>query len=163
MSAPSGRRCGTSLSRALGGSAPVTDRYFLGGLGSVRGFFPRSIGPRQSLPTVDGAPILAEVGGVVKVVQNLELEAPVWPGAPIRGFVFTDFGNAYGENELAKIFGGTIERDTEFLVGNLMMSVGFGLLLETPVLPFRFEWSVPVTRRNFDQPINFFLGVGSAF
>lgn len=147
----------------LGGSAPVTDRYFLGGLGSVRGFFPRSIGPRQSLPTVDGAPVLADVGGVLKVVQNLELEAPVWPGAPIRGFVFTDFGNAYGEDELAKIFGGTIERDTEFLVGNLMMSVGFGLLLETPVLPFRFEWSVPVTRRNFDQPINFFLGVGSAF
>ena len=44
-----------------------------------------------------------------------------------------------------------------------MMSVGFGILLETPVLPFRFEWSVPVTRREFDQPINFFLGIGSAF
>jgi len=147
----------------LGGSAPVTDRYFLGGLGSVRGFFPRSIGPRQSLPTIDGGAVLAEVGGVVKVVQNLEVEAPIWPGTPFRGFVFTDFGNAYGEDEIASVFGGTIDRETDFLVGNLMMSVGFGLLLETPVLPFRFEWSVPITRRSFDQPLNFFLGVGSAF
>jgi outer membrane protein insertion porin family len=143
----------------LGGQAPVTDRYFLGGLGSVRGFFPRSIGPKQDI----GAIADVEVGGVVKVVQNVEIEAPIWPDTPFRGFVFCDLGNAFGEAELASILDGTVDRETEFLVANLMMSVGFGILLETPVLPFRFEWSVPVTRREFDQPINFFLGVGSAF
>jgi outer membrane protein insertion porin family len=146
------------LVNPLGTDAPVTDRYFLGGLGSVRGFFPRSIGPTRS---IDG--VSAEVGGVVKVVQNLELEAPLWPDTPFRGFIFTDVGNAFGEDEIAQLFSGGIDRDTDFLVGGLLMSVGFGILLETPVLPFRFEWSVPVTRRDFDQPINFFLGVGSAF
>ncbi len=158
----------------LGDQAPVTDRYFLGGVGSVRGFFPRSIGPVQDVAVVPNADVpsfscdgakandvdCTEVGGVVKVVQNLEIEVPLWPGTPFRGFVFVDVGNAYGEGELD---GGPIERDTLFLVSGLMMSTGFGLLLETPVLPFRFEWSVPVTRRSFDQPINFFLGVGSAF
>jgi outer membrane protein insertion porin family len=158
----------------LGDQPPVTDRYFLGGLGSVRGFFPRSIGPVQDVDVVanpdfpsfscDGAKAedadCTEVGGVVKVVQNFELEVPLWPGTPFRGFVFVDVGNAYGEEELN---GAPIERSTLFLVSGLMMSTGFGLLLETPVLPFRFEWSVPVTRRSFDQPINFFLGVGSAF
>lgn len=143
----------------LGDQAPVTDRYFLGGLGSVRGFFPRSIGPTQ---TVSGFADV-EVGGVVKVVQNVELEAPLWPDTPFRGFVFCDLGNAFGEDELQDVVTGSISRDTDFLVANLMMSVGFGILLETPVLPFRFEWSVPVTRREFDQPINFFLGIGSAF
>jgi outer membrane protein insertion porin family len=142
----------------LGADVPVTDRYFLGGLGSVRGFFPRSIGPAR---VIDGVP--AEVGGVVKVVQNLELEAPLWPDTPFRGFVFTDVGNAFGEDEIGRLFSSRISRDTDFLVAGLMMSLGFGILLETPVLPFRFEWSVPVTRRDFDQPINFFLGVGSAF
>jgi outer membrane protein assembly factor BamA len=44
-----------------------------------------------------------------------------------------------------------------------LWSTGFGVLIETPVLPFRLEWSVPLTRRAIDQPINFFLGVGSAF
>ena len=105
----------------------------------------------------------AQAVGPVQCVQNLELEAPLWPDTPFRGFVFTDLGNAFGEDELADVFGGVVDRDTDFLVSNLMMSVGFGILLETPVLPFRFEWSVPVTRREFDQPINFFLGIGSAF
>ena len=66
--------------------------------------------------------------------------------------------------QLTKVLGGVVERNTDFLLlDTFMMSTGFGVLLETPVLPFRFEWSVPVTRRSFDQPINFFLGVGSAF
>lgn len=142
----------------LGGDAPVTDRYFLGGLGSVRGFFPRSIGPTRRIEGVDVA-----VGGVVQVIQNLEVEAPLWPQTPFRGFVFADVGNAFGEDELATLLQRPIDRDTDFLVGGLLMSVGFGVLLETPVLPFRFQWSVPVTRRAFDQPINFFLGAGSAF
>jgi outer membrane protein insertion porin family len=148
----------------LGGRAPVTDRYFLGGLGSVRGFFPRSIGPVQDVDFADGTVATAEVGGVVKVVQNVEVEAPLWPDTPFRGFVFLDVGNAFGEDEVAAIMHGVgVDRATDFLVLNLMTSVGFGLLLETPVLPFRFEWSVPLTRRSFDQPIVFFLGVGSAF
>jgi outer membrane protein insertion porin family len=144
----------------LGDQAPVTDRYFLGGLGSLRGFFPRSIGPVQGVELVGGGSVGVEVGGVVRVVQNAEVEFPLWPGAPFRGFGFVDVGNAFGEDEL----GGAVERNTDFLLLDaFMMSTGFGVLLETPVLPFRFEWSVPVTRRSFDQPINFFLGVGSAF
>ena len=158
----------------LGGQAPVTDRYFLGGVGSVRGFFPRSIGPVQDVAVVANADFpnagcggsssegvdCTEVGGVVKVVQNLEVEVPLWPGTPFRGFAFVDVGQAYGEDELD---GRRLERNTAFLLNGLMMSTGFGILLATPVLPFRFEWSVPVTRRAIDQPINFFLGVGSAF
>ena len=141
----------------------MTDRYFLGGLGSVRGFFPRSIGALQGVSLVDGGAVDIEVGGVVKVVQNVEVEVPIWPGTPFRGFAFADFGNAFGEDELGDVIGGNVDRQTDFLVANLMMSTGFGLLIETPILPFRLEWSVPVTRRAFDQPINFFLGVGSAF
>jgi outer membrane protein insertion porin family len=145
----------------LGGDPPVTDRYFLGGLGSVRGFFPRSIGPIQGVEAKNGDVLNVEVGGVVKVVQNIELEVPLWPGTPFRGFGFVDIGNAFGADELKDF---AIDRKTDFLLADvLMMSTGFGILLETPVLPFRFEWSVPLTRRSFDQPINFFLGVGSAF
>jgi outer membrane protein insertion porin family len=147
----------------LGQFAPVTDRYFLGGIGSVRGFFPRSIGASQKVALTDGSSITADVGGVVKVVQNFELEVPVWPGIPVRAFGFADFGNAFGDDELDDIVGGRIDRNTDFLVANLMMSTGFGLLLDTPVLPFRLEWSIPITKRSFDQPVNFFLGVGSAF
>lgn len=146
----------------LGTSAPVTDRYFLGGLGTVRGFFPRSIGPLVPAPLVDGTVVDVLAGGVVKFVQNVEVEAPVWPGLPLRVFGFVDAGNAFSEVELQRQLS-RVDRATASLPLNLLWSTGFGVLIETPVLPFRFEWSVPLTRRSFDQPLNFFLGVGSAF
>ncbi len=146
----------------LGGDVPVTDRYFLGGLGAVRGFFPRSIGPRRSARLAAGDVVDVAAGGVVKVVQNVEVEAPLWPGTPFRGFAFVDAGNAFGEEELAGQLA-VVERGTAALPLSLLWSTGFGVLIETPVLPFRLEWSVPLTRRAIDQPINFFLGVGSAF
>ena len=148
----------------LGGTPPVTDRFFLGGLGTIRGFFPRSIGPVANVPLANGGSIEAEVGGVVKFVQNAELEFPLWPQSPFRGFVFYDFGNTWGELELAHPFDGeALGRDVRALPLGMFMSVGGGVLIETPVLPFRIEWSVPLTRRSLDQPVNFFLGIGSAF
>ncbi|MCC7073102.1 MAG: outer membrane protein assembly factor BamA [Deltaproteobacteria bacterium] len=146
-----------------GGEVPVTDRYFLGGLGSVRGFPVLSLSPVATLSTTDGGSVDLEVGGVVRLVQNLELEFPLWPDTPFRGFVFLDSGNAFSEGELAQVFSGAaIDRGATLPFG-LFASTGFGVLIETPVLPFRFEWSVPLTARAGDQPISFFLGIGSAF
>jgi outer membrane protein insertion porin family len=151
-----------AIMNPLGGDAPVTDRYFLGGLGSIRGFFPRSIGPAINAPLRDGSVVAVDAGGTVEFIQNVEIEAPVWPGWPLRAFGFVDAGNAFGDEELARGLV-DVERGTAALPLNLLWSTGFGVLLETPVLPFRFEWSVPLTRRSYDQPLNFFLGVGSAF
>lgn len=146
-----------------GGEVPVTDRYFLGGLGSVRGFPALTLSPIATLPTTDGGTVDLEIGGVVRLVQNLELEFPLWPDTPFRGFLFLDGGNAFSETELATVFaGGDIGRGAALPLG-LFVSTGFGVLIETPVLPFRFEWSVPLTARAGDQPISFFLGIGSAF
>lgn len=159
-----------------GGDVPVTDRYFLGGLGSVRGYPVLSLSPVDSVAT--SAPVdegLAElcgeenvgrstcslaIGGTTRFVQNIELEFPLWPNTPFRGFGFLDAGNTFSAAELAR--GHTTGRGADQPL-NLFYSTGFGFLIETPVLPFRFEWSVPLTRRSFDQPISFFLGVGSAF
>jgi outer membrane protein insertion porin family len=146
-----------------GGEVPVTDRFFLGGLGSVRGYAPLSLGPQVAVPVRGGGTETIEAGGVVRAAQNLEVEFPLWPQAPLRGFLFLDAGNSFGDGELEKAIAGTdLGRGAELPLG-LFFSTGFGLLLETPVLPFRFEWSVPLTRRAYDQQINFFLGVGSAF
>jgi outer membrane protein insertion porin family len=169
-----------------GGEVPVTDRYFLGGLGSVRGYPVLSLSPKRTLPLTENLPkdlFLAcgfdepsgdippvrgcslDVGGTVRAVQNLEVEFPIWPDTPFRGFLFLDAGNAFDGEELGTLLnGGSIddERGATLPFG-LFFSTGFGILIETPVLPFRLEWSVPLTRREFDQPINFFLGIGSAF
>lgn len=158
-----------------GGEVPITDRYFLGGLGSVRGFPALSIGPTVEVPTTEvdanGDPVRdplvpIRAGGVARFVQNLEIEFPLWPQTPFRGFVFLDAGNTWSAGELA-IGRMNALRDIPnngVMPLGLFYSTGFGVLLETPVLPFRFEWSLPLTaRENLDRPISFFLGIGSAF
>lgn len=153
-----------------GGPVPVTDRLFLGGFGSLRGFPIRTIGPEVVVPLEGGETARITAGGVFSFLQNLELEFPLFPGTPFRGFVFIDAGNAYGEDE--PWFSAEVQRGPVKLPYNLgrsalplglHLSTGFGLVLETPVLPFRFEWGVPLNKRPGDNDLDFFLGVGSAF
>lgn len=145
-----------------GGEVAVTERSFLGGFGSVRGYFPRSISPKRLVPVVGGDPVEVEVGGLFRVVQNLELEFPLWPETPFRGFFFVDAGNAFDDDE--PWFSSELDRET--LTGlplGVFWSTGFGVLVETPVLPLRLEVSVPLTRRAYDREWDFFVGIGSAF
>lgn len=153
-----------------GGPVPVTDRLFLGGFGSLRGFPIRGIAPEAEVPLEDGGSARITVGGVFSLLQNVEVEFPLIPGTPFRGFLFFDAGNAFGEDEAW--FSSELDRGPLYLpfgLGpsalplGLHMSTGFGLVLETPVLPFRFEWGVPLNKRPTDRDLDFFLGVGSAF
>ncbi len=169
-----------------GGRVPVTDRYFLGGLGSVRGYPALSLGPVEAVPctprtsdasavrdgctpvssqssATGGGTIGVEVGGVVRAVQNLEVEFPLWPQTPFRGFLFLDAGNTFSESELSQVFAGKSIGAGRQSALNLYFSTGFGFLIETPVLPFRFEWSLPLQKNTQLSDLSFFLGIGSAF
>ena len=77
-----------------------------------------------------------------------------------RGFVFVDAGNTYSENE--EVFVAQSTAGVELPMG-LFWSTGFGVVLKTPVLPFRFEWGIPLTPRAGDRDMDFFFGLGSAF
>lgn len=154
-----------------GGVVPVTDRAFLGGLGSVRGYAIRSLSPEKLVQRLDGELVSVPIGGVFRFVQNVELEFPLWPSVPfLRGFVFLDAGDAFAEDEPWFAIPPSA-RGARALPLGLFWSTGGGLLIETAVLPFRFEWSLPLTRRAEDPergvpgdpPVDFFIGVGSAF
>jgi outer membrane protein insertion porin family len=139
-----------------GGVVPLSQRFFLGGFGSVRGFTPRSIASSGIAFGQEGVLI----GGVDKFVQNTEVEFPLLPGNIVRGFIFLDGGNTYDESE--PLFQ-DVGQSSVVLPGGLYWSTGFGVVLKTPVLPFRFEWGVPLTRRVTDRSLDFFFGLGSAF
>jgi outer membrane protein insertion porin family len=148
-----------------GGPVPVTDRIFLGGFGSVRGYFPRSITPSRDLPTNDGTLSSARIGGTTSFVQNLEIEAPIFAGTPFRGIAFVDAGNTWGETDpMFTLLGEGLNRGAVLPLG-LFWSVGLGVLIQTPLVPFRLEWSFPLTRRDGvdTRPMDFFVGVGSSF
>lgn len=156
-----------------GGTVPATERFYVGGgIGSVRGFFASSIGPERLVRMSGGGAAAVNVGGVFNVLQNTELEFPILPGTPFRGFVFLDFGNAFGEDE--PWFSSEIERGRvhlpfnenweAFLPFGMYVSTGAGAVIETPALPLRFQFGVPLTRRAIDpSPVDFLFWVGSAF
>ena len=75
---------------------PIFERYFVGGIYDVRGFPPRSLGPRIRAPSRPATPDSALrnflVGGNMQVICNTEIEFPLFEKVGIRGVVFIDIG-----------------------------------------------------------------------
>jgi len=140
------------------GRLPLTERYFLGGLNSVRGFYTRSLGPEESsiIPRTyyDPASTTLEVESVIggnKYLQgNAELLIPIIKQFGIKALLFYDAGNAF------------IEED-EFDLYELRQSWGFGVRWISPIGPLRFEWGFPLYKRD-DEPNQVFeFGIGTFF
>ena len=77
---------------------PITKNYYVGGIGSVRGYSPGSLGPTYYNSYLGR---YQPTGGQSKIVNNVEYTVPV-PGSGVdktlRVFGFVDGGNVYNEN-----------------------------------------------------------------
>ena len=143
----------TSLDGSL---VPFTERYRSGGINSIRGFQPLSLGP-QVRYLVNADPVHSSrsipVGGTMSLVNNLEIEFPVIPPAQVRGVVFFDSGNAFGG-----LYG-----NEPFRFENIRLSAGFGVRWRSPMGPLRFEWGFPLDRKPGEQGQVFEFTIGSFF
>ncbi|RME19287.1 MAG: outer membrane protein assembly factor BamA [Deltaproteobacteria bacterium] len=151
--------------------APIFEKYFAGGIYTVRGYEPRSIGPTELLAAdaYDPGSYLTptNVGGNKEFIANFELEFPIFPQVQIRGVVFLDAGNAFGEGEYLfqdrfSNHPATGQRIKETWLG-LYWSTGFGFRWFSPIGPLRFEWGIPLTRRPGDKDILFEFTIGNFF
>ena len=125
---------------------PLFKNYFVGGLGSVRGFQQSSLGPSDSTNSL-------YLGGPKKIVLNAELMAP-FPGAgndrTLRLFAFTDVGRAFGENEKINF-------------NELRSSIGVGLSWISPMGPLRFSYALPMKRQVTDKIQRLQFQIGTSF
>jgi len=144
------------------GQVPISERYFLGGINSVRGYVLRSISPGVPyLPTTDPASPTRtfSVGGTKQLILNTELEVPLLEAVGIRGVLFYDIGNTWPQDE--PLFGDSgVERDLPL---GLFHSTGFGFRWFSPIGPLRFEWGIPLTPRPEDEGILFEFTIGNSF
>ncbi|HEY5228358.1 MAG TPA: outer membrane protein assembly factor BamA [Opitutaceae bacterium] len=155
---------------------PIFQRYFLGGILDVRGFYLRSIGPR--LPLTSGldpnsAPISngANIGGNLDAYSNLELEFPIIDKVGIRGVVFFDAGNAWNlESQFCKTtpapqFDPVVQPCFTFpnSLGLLRTSTGFGIRWFSPLGPLRFEWGFPLSPLPYEHHSDFEFTIGNFF
>ncbi len=114
----------------ISGDAPFFERFYGGGIGSVRGFRYRGISPRAGLGE-------DPIGGNFVTTGTAELSFPI-AGDTLRGVVFSDAG--------------TVE--SEFGVGTIRSSVGTGIRLILPFLgraPLSLDFALPVTKASQDE------------
>jgi outer membrane protein insertion porin family len=124
---------------------PFFKNYYSGGFGSVRGYRPASLGPRD----VDGA----FLGGNRKVNASAELLFPV-PGATLdrsmRLGTFMDAGQVYGLEEKVDL-------------SQLRYAYGLTFAWNSPVGPMKFSMGWPVHERPGDNLQRFQFTLGYAF
>jgi len=105
---------------------PVFDRFYAGGLGSVRGFNYRRVGPIENGNAV---------GGQTMTVFNLDYTFPVPFLEIMRGVAFIDVGNVNRESFKLDFSG-------------FATSVGPGIKVKTPLGPIALYYGYPIFNKD---------------
>lgn len=127
---------------------PWFKNYYVGGLGSVRGYQQSTLGPTD---TSTSTPFYK--GGAKKVVFNTELVGP-FPGAgndkTLRLFGFLDAGYAFADGDKVDL-------------SQLRSSYGVGLSWISPMGPLRFSYGIPINARSTDKIQKLQFQIGTSF
>ena len=125
---------------AIIGNAPIFERFYAGGIGSIRGFNFRGVSPRQGLE--DDA-----IGGDFMLLTAAEYSFPLH-GDAIRGVVFVDMG--------------TVEDSFELTTWRAAVGVGVRVVIkQLGSLPMEFDLALPISSQENDeeQVFSFLLGI----
>lgn len=116
---------------------PIDERFYLGGISTLRGFESRTVSPyfRFEDSEVSGKKFtnISYLGGNKQAVFNTELVFPLLKDAGLKGVVFLDAGNSYGEDQQ--------------LFSSFLASYGFGFRWASPMGPLRIEYGIPFNPR----------------
>lgn len=144
-----------------GKDVPLNERFFLGGINTIRGFETREVGPREPRNYFAGYdennnPIykLSDsdydyIGGEKMAYANLELLFPLIKDANLKGLVFFDIGNAWAEDE--------------DYFSDLRYSVGLGIRWQSPLGPLRLEWGYNLDPYEYEDKSAFDFSIGKFF
>ena len=128
------------------------DRFYVGGINSVRGYDSRSVGPTSpsvlgSLSSSSTASAYNYLGGTKEGVLNVELTFPLLKEAGLKGVVFYDAGYAWGQADyylnLQKYTG-----ESERFFSRFQTSYGGGVRWYSPMGPLRLEYGIPINPRT---------------
>jgi len=134
-----------------GGSVPLGERFYVGGIFTVRGFERYSLGPKIGAgsardPAAFQVPFT--IGGNKELIFSAEVEFPIFMPVGIRGVVFFDAGNAFDDDEQVNPL-------------DLRTAVGLGIRWWSPIGPLRFEWGFPLRPRDGEPPMVFEFNIGT--
>ncbi|MCD4825433.1 MAG: BamA/TamA family outer membrane protein, partial [Phycisphaerae bacterium] len=129
------------------GDAPTFEKFYAGGLGSIRGFKYRGISPRGHYP--GGAKSNDPIGGDMLVLAGGEYTFPLLADK-LRGVLFLDTG--------------TVEES--FGLSTYRASVGFGVRWTIPFfgpVPMALDFGFPLAKEDDDNTQIFSFSLGWTF
>lgn len=132
---------------------PLFERFFLGGISSLRGYDSYTVGPKLNIPGGrTGNDNTFVYGGNRMFFSNVELEYPIIKkqGLGFNLVAFFDSGQSFSENE-------------SFSIADFRSNYGFGFRWLSPFGPLRFEWGIPINKREEDSSSVFNFSIGQAF
>ena len=115
---------------------PFYERYYLGGIYSLRGYRYRGVGPREQIAGDGYEP----VGGDTYWFGSGEYSIPVFQQerVGVRLAAFYDIGNVASDAY-------------DFDFGNYSDNWGFGLRLNLPIGPLRLDYGIPITHDQYSS------------
>lgn len=154
-----------------GEDVAIIDRFYKGA-DSFRGFARSGIGARMSNGMAAGDPYKYRedaIGGQTFAIGTLEVTFPM--GLPeefgIQGAVFTDFGTVFNVPEKSITAGTGLclgSQDCKvFDSVSPRVSVGAGVIWQSPFGPLRVDVAYPLVKENFDETELVRFSVGTRF
>ena len=146
---------GLSCKKGTSNCYPFYKNFFMGGIGSVRGFDQGAIGPSQIDPVTNSS---YSVGGNKMFNANIEFIAP-FPGAnndkTLRLFAFLDAGNVYADS-----FSNYKPTSEDRMI---RASAGVGLRWISPMGPLSLSFAHPFRKQKTDKLQKFQFQIGASF
>lgn len=129
-------RIGYIEERGGDNSVPVYDKFYLGGINSLRGL--RDVGPKD--------PVTGDViGGYTMLNFNTEVVFPLVKNAGMKGVVFYDTGNAW---------------DSGYKLDDMRKTAGLGIRWYSPIGPLRLEWGYVLDKKSDESASRFEFTIG---
>jgi len=122
------------------GDAPIFERFYAGGQGSLRGFRYRGVGPRSGD---------TELGGHFMALASAEYSFPIFEKT-LTGVFFVDSG--------------TVEK--KISLSTWRIAAGFGIRFTVPFfgpIPFALDFGFPLVKEAGDQTEVFSFSIGTSF
>lgn len=135
------------------GFLPIAEKFYMGGIGSVRGYESYSLSP-TTVEDANATNGVRRYGGEYSATNSFELSFPLVPAAKMRLVTYLDWG-----------YIGTTEKENgDYKVKNLSRG-GFGAGLEwfSPVGPIQLMFSKPLAEEEGDETSLFEFTMGQRF
>jgi len=127
---------------------PLFERYFPGGINSVRGYRILSMGPQNIVSTSLAQGFARDpIGGSSQLIINNEIIFPIVESLGLKGVVFVDSGNAFAASDPLDM-------------SQMRVTSGAGLRWLSPIGPLRIEYGKPINPHVGDdlQAVMFSFG-----